>query len=117
KIIENPGKKATGSIYNLGNPDNTLSIRELAETMVAMAREYPEYRDKASKVKLVETTSGNYYGKGYQDIQHRRPDIRNTTADLGWEPKVAMRPALAQIFEAYRMEIGAAGDLLTQPAG
>ena len=115
KIIENLDKRATGKIYNLGNPENTLSIRELAETMVAMAAEYPEYRGNAKKVQLIETTSGTYYGKGYQDIQHRRPDIQNTTADLGWAPKVGMRPALAQIFEAYRQEIAAAGALLTEP--
>jgi hypothetical protein len=43
--------------------------------MLDLAKQYPEYRDSAAKVKLVETTSGEYYGKGYQDVQHRVPKI------------------------------------------
>jgi hypothetical protein len=39
-------------------------------------------------VKVLETTSGEYYGKGYQDTQHRVPKITNTMADLDWAPKV-----------------------------
>jgi hypothetical protein len=35
-------------------------------------------------VQLVETTSGAYYGKGYQDVQNRVPKIDNTMQELGW---------------------------------
>ena len=58
------------------------------------------------------TTAEAYYGKGYQDVENRTPKIDNTKTDLGWAPKVRMREALAQIFEAYRGEIQAASDLI-----
>jgi nucleoside-diphosphate-sugar epimerase len=105
KIIENQGGVATGQIYNVGNPRNNYSVRELATMMLELARGYPEYRDNAAKVKLVEVTSGDYYGKGYQDVQNRVPAIDNTMKDLGWAPKVDMATALRHIFDAYRGQL------------
>ena len=87
-------------------------MRELAEQMLKLAAEYPEYRGNASKVKLVDTTAGEYYGRGYQDVANRVPKIDNTRAELGWEPRVTMREALQQIFEAYRGQVPVAGHLL-----
>src|SRR5512144_409811 len=58
RIIDNPGGVASGKIYNIGNPRNNYSVRELAQQMLALAARYPEYRETAAKVKLVETTSG-----------------------------------------------------------
>ena len=70
--------------------------------MLELAKSIPEYRDNAKKVKLVKTTSGDYYGKGYQDVQNRVPKITNTMKDLEWKPIVKMDAALVHIFEAYR---------------
>ncbi|MFP3507962.1 bifunctional UDP-4-keto-pentose/UDP-xylose synthase, partial [Burkholderia sp. SIMBA_062] len=78
KIIENKGGAASGKIYNLGNPHNNFSVRELAHKMLELAAEFPEYADSAKQVKLVETASGAYYGNGYQDVQNRVPKIDNT---------------------------------------
>ncbi len=105
KIIENPGGVATGQIYNVGNPANNFSVRELAQMMLELAKGYPEYRDNAAKVALVEVTSGDYYGRGYQDVQNRVPAIENTRKDLGWAPKVDMPTALRNIFDAYRGQL------------
>jgi nucleoside-diphosphate-sugar epimerase len=112
RIIANEGGIASGKIYNIGNPSNNYSVRELATMMLAMAREYPEYRDSAAQVRLVETTSGDYYGQGYQDVQNRVPKIDNTRRDLDWEPRVAMNEALRQIFEAYRGHVADARQLV-----
>ena len=112
RIIANKDGCATRKIFNIGNPANNLSVRELAEQMLALAADYPEYRDNAKQVKLVETTAGEYYGKGYQDVSNRVPKIANTRSELGWEPKVAMRDALKQIFEAYRGQIAQASHLI-----
>ena len=112
RIIANKDGCATRKIFNIGNPANNLSVRELAEQMLTLAADYPEYRDNAKKVKLIDTTAGEYYGKGYQDVSNRVPKIANTCSELGWEPKVAMRDALKQIFEAYRGQIAQASDLI-----
>lgn len=112
KIIANEGGVASGKIYNIGNPANNYSVRELATMMLELAARYPEYADSAKKVRLVETTSGAYYGSGYQDVQSRVPKIENTMADLGWAPQVAMQDALARIFDAYRGQVAEARGLV-----
>ncbi len=112
KIVANEHNVATGQIYNVGNPKNNFSVRELATMMLELAKSYPEYKDAAAKVKLVETTSDVYYGKGYQDVQNRVPKIDNTMKDLDWAPKVDMRDALKGIFDAYRQELDEARHLV-----
>jgi nucleoside-diphosphate-sugar epimerase len=105
KIIENRDGAASGRIYNVGNPRNNYSVRELAQMMLDLAKSYPEYRDNAAKVKLVEVSSGEYYGAGYQDVQNRVPSIANTMEELDWAPKVDMAAALKHIFNAYRGQL------------
>jgi len=112
KIIENRNGIASGKIYNIGNPANNCSVRELAQMMLALAREYPEYRESATASAIVETTAADYYGSGYQDVQNRVPKIDNTCADLGWKPVVAMDDALRRIFDAYRHHVGDARALV-----
>ena len=112
KIIANRDGVASGKIYNIGNPANNYSVRELANMMLEMARRYPEYRASAEKVEVLETTSGEYYGKGYQDVQNRVPLIANTKAELGWAPQVLMAEALTHIFDAYRGDVAAARQLM-----
>ncbi len=112
KIIANEKNVASGQIYNIGNPRNNYSVRELASMMLELAKQYPEYKEAASKVKLIETTSGEYYGKGYQDVQNRVPKIDNTMTDLNWKPQVAMADALKGIFDHYRKELEAARQLV-----
>jgi nucleoside-diphosphate-sugar epimerase len=112
KIIANEGGVASGKIYNIGNPANNYSVRELATMMLALAAEYPEYADSAKRVELIETTSGAYYGAGYQDVQNRVPKIENTMKELGWAPTVAMADALRRIFDAYRGQVAEARGLV-----
>jgi nucleoside-diphosphate-sugar epimerase len=112
KIIANDGGIASGKIYNIGNPANNYSVRDLARMMLDLALTYPEYRDSAKVVELIETTAEAYYGKGYQDVQNRVPMIANTCADLDWKPKVTMAESLKHIFDAYRGQVGEARRLV-----
>jgi nucleoside-diphosphate-sugar epimerase len=80
--------------------------------MLKLALTYPEYRDSATCVKIVETTSTEYYGEGYQDVQNRVPMIANTCADLDWKPTVPMDEALKRIFDAYRGQVAEARQLV-----
>ncbi len=112
KIIGNEGGVASGCIFNIGNPANIYSVRELAEMMLKMAADYPEYADGAKLTKIVETSSGQFYGKGYQDVQNRTPKISDTMQTLGWAPRVGMEDALRKIFESYRQKVLEARGLL-----
>ena len=112
RIIANENGIASGKIYNVGNPLNNYSVRELAQMMLDLALTYPEYRDTAKQVELVDTTAEAYYGTGYQDVQNRVPDISNTCAELGWQPTVTMEESLKRIFDAYRGQVAEARHLV-----
>ena len=112
KIIANRAGVASGKIYNIGNPRNNISVRGLAETMVELALEYPEYRAAAKKVRIIKTTAEKYYGRGYQDMQNRVPKITNTARELGWRPRVGLRAALRHIYDAYRTRVAEAKHLV-----
>jgi nucleoside-diphosphate-sugar epimerase len=113
-ILKNPGGIASGKIYNIGNPANHWSVRQLAETMLAMAADYPEYAGAAAGSRIVETSAQEFYGTGYQDVQDRLPKIAGTVADLGWKPVVDMDQSLRAIFESYREKVAEARSLTTE---
>jgi nucleoside-diphosphate-sugar epimerase len=111
-IIANQNGIASRKIFNIGNPKNNISVRELAESMVKLALVYPEYQAAARKVKIVKTTAERYYGRGYQDVQNRVPKIDNTMRQLRWRPRVGMREALKRIYDAYRTDVAEARHLV-----
>ena len=114
KIIDNPGGIADGKIYNIGNPANLYSIRELAHMMIEIALQRPEYAPTARHTRIVEVTALDYYGKGYADIPARVPSIANTIAEIGWKPKTDMRAALSAIFDSYAHSLPSASALLSR---
>ena len=101
RIIENKDNAADSRIFNIGNPKNDMSIRELAETVVALIKTYPKYAKLAENVKLITVASGEYYGKGYQDIQTRVPSIKNAEKYLGWTPKTDFKTALRKTLDYH----------------
>jgi len=114
RIIHNPNGAASRRIYNIGNPDNQYSVRELAELMLKLARDYPEYAPSAARVKLVDVHAADYYGEGYQDIDNRVPSIEHARRELGWKPVIDLETALRRIFEAYRGDVSQAGQLVSE---
>ena len=105
RIIDNPGGIADGKIYNIGNPHNLYSIRQLAEMMLEIALSRPEYAPTARNTRLIDISALDYYGKGYADIPARLPSIKNTTAELGWTPKTDMRTALMTHLRLLRAQL------------
>jgi nucleoside-diphosphate-sugar epimerase len=101
KIIENKGGAADGQIFNIGNPHNDYSVRQLAEKLVAAVKAYPGFRGMASKTEIIAVNSNAYYGKGYQDILTRTPSIKRAKDKLGWAPKVSMDQALKLTLDFY----------------
>lgn len=102
KIIANENGIANGKIYNIGNPGNNHSIRELAEMMLELAHGYAGLAENAARVQLQDISADDYYGAGYQDVQSRVPKISNTCEELHWQPTVTMRDALKRIFDTYQ---------------
>ena len=101
RIIENKEGCADGRIFNVGNPKNDFSIRELAELLIKIVKTYPDYATLAAQTKLIEIDGAQYYGKGYQDVSARVPAIHNAKQYLGWAPKVNMETALRKTLDYY----------------
>ncbi len=112
RIIANKEGIASGKIYNIGNPHNDLSVRELAEVMLQSARSMEAYAAAAARVQLVDVSAKKYYGAGYQDVQSRVPWIANTTAELGWTPSIDMSVAVRRVLESYQANLSAASALV-----
>lgn len=108
KIIENKKGIASGKIYNIGNPKNNHSIRDIALAMLALAPSYPHFRARVQDVRIVDIPAKKHYGEGYQDMINRTPYIKNTERDLDWKPKVGLREALKRTYAAYEEELSAA---------
>jgi UDP-4-amino-4-deoxy-L-arabinose formyltransferase/UDP-glucuronic acid dehydrogenase (UDP-4-keto-hexauronic acid decarboxylating) len=108
RIIENKNNACEKGIFNIGNPDNEASIKELAEMVVKVFDEHP-LRDRFPKFAGYQVTkSDDYYGKGYQDVTHRKPSIRKAKELLGWEPKVSMLDSVRTTMDFFIRE--AAGE-------
>jgi nucleoside-diphosphate-sugar epimerase len=112
RIIANKDGVASGKIYNIGNPHNDLSVRQLAEIMLKSALSMQAYSAAAARVELVEVSAKKYYGAGYQDVQSRVPWIANTTAELGWTPSIDMSVAVRRVLESYQANLSAASALV-----
>ncbi|MCA8979522.1 MAG: bifunctional UDP-4-amino-4-deoxy-L-arabinose formyltransferase/UDP-glucuronic acid oxidase ArnA [Planctomycetes bacterium] len=107
RIIENKGNRCDGKIINIGNPDDEFSIRELAERVVEEFEKHPLRDQFPPFAGFREVESGVYYGKGYQDVQHRRPSIRNAKRYIDWEPKVGFGESVAVTLDFFlRQELG-----------
>jgi len=101
KILVNEGGKADGEIFNIGNPVANLSIRELADKLIAAVATYPKFAKAARNARIVKVTSEQYYGKGYQDITTRVPSIQKASEILGWKPKTSFETGLRKTLDYY----------------
>lgn len=101
KIIANNNHCADKQIFNIGNPQNNFSIAELAELVVTHMRALPKTAELAQKVKIINTSSQNYYGSGYQDVSARVPAITHAQKHLAWEPTTDMDTAIRKTLEYY----------------
>src|SRR5215472_2059927 len=105
-ILENNDGCASRRIFNIGNPGNCISIRDLAQRTIRIAQEFPVLRDNARATEIVDVSAGEYYGKYYQDIQVRVPNIEAARRDLGWTPSTDMDTAIRRTIEFYVKQEG-----------
>ena len=101
RIIENEGGRCDGKIFNIGNPDGEASIRELAELLLAKFERHP-LRDRFPPFAGIrDVESASHYGKGYQDVTHRRPSIKNATRTLGWKPVIPLADSIERTLDWF----------------
>lgn len=101
RIIENRDGRCDGEIINIGNPENEASIKELAEMLLESFEQHPLRHRFPPFAGFRDVESSSYYGKGYQDVEHRKPSIRNAKRCLHWEPTVAMRQTVDETLDFF----------------
>lgn len=85
-----------GKIFNVGNPWNNLSVRDVAVLLIDRLKERNIIQNAEIKVK----SSGDFYGAGYQDVSNRVPSINAIGNDLGWAPKYTFSDSLENILDS-----------------
>ncbi|MEI7283685.1 bifunctional UDP-4-amino-4-deoxy-L-arabinose formyltransferase/UDP-glucuronic acid oxidase ArnA [Pectobacterium carotovorum] len=101
RIIENRNGQCDGQIINIGNPHNEASIRELGEMLLTSFNAHPLRDCFPPFAGFIDVESSSYYGKGYQDVAHRTPSIRNAKRLLAWEPTVKMEQTVAETLDYF----------------
>lgn len=109
RIIENRNGVCDGQIINIGNPDNEASIAQLAEMLLKSFDKHP-LRDRFPPFAgFREVESSTYYGKGYQDVEHRKPSIRNAERLLKWHPTIDMEDTVAETLDFFLKTVDQTG--------
>ena len=114
RIIENSGGTCDGQIINIGNPANEASIRELAELLVRKFDAHPLRAKFPPFAGYREIESGNYYGPGYQDVQHRNPSIRNAKRLVNWTPTIGLEQSIEKTLDFFLQDAIQSGNFRLQ---
>ena len=100
RIVENPGGVCDRQIFNVGSPQNEISIRGLAELMREIyGRLFGA--PGAPRSALVDVPAADFYGEGYEDSDRRIPDIAKARTLLGWEPRWGLREMFEKTMAYY----------------
>jgi UDP-4-amino-4-deoxy-L-arabinose formyltransferase/UDP-glucuronic acid dehydrogenase (UDP-4-keto-hexauronic acid decarboxylating) len=110
RIIENKDGVCNGQIINIGNPDNEASIKDLAEMLVAKFEQHPMRSKFPPFAGFHETESRSYYGNGYQDVEHRKPSIRNAQRLVKWTPTIGLEQSVERTLDFFLREADRSGE-------
>jgi len=107
RIIHDEKENCNHEIINIGNPDNEASIKELARILVEKFDKHPLRHHFPSFAGVAEIESRSFYGKGYEDVQHRKPKIDNAKRLLDWEPGIQMEQSIEETLDFFlRQAVG-----------
>jgi nucleoside-diphosphate-sugar epimerase len=87
---------SNGKIFNIGNPWNNLSVRDVAVLLIDRLKN----RGIVDTVDIKVKSSGDFYGAGYQDVSNRVPSINAIGNALGWTPKYGFTDSLENILDS-----------------
>jgi UDP-apiose/xylose synthase len=98
-MIDQP-EKSLNHFYNIGNPANEVSMRQLAEALRdAFVRVTGQARFAEHPIE--EIGARDFYGEGYEDCDRRIMDISAESARLGWKPRVGLEALLDETVAWY----------------
>lgn len=98
-VLSKP-EKAQNQIFNVGSPQNEVTIAELAVMMRSCYADItglPSYREHP--IERVEAEE--FYGPGYEDCDRRMPTIAKAKELLGWTPRIGLPELLHETMTYY----------------
>lgn len=104
RIIENRDERCNGQIINIGNPDNEASIRQLGEELLRQFEAHPLRGNFPPFAGFRAVESQSFYGKGYQDVSHRKPSIDNARRLIDWEPSIELSATIGKTLDFFLRE-------------
>jgi UDP-4-amino-4-deoxy-L-arabinose formyltransferase/UDP-glucuronic acid dehydrogenase (UDP-4-keto-hexauronic acid decarboxylating) len=104
RIIENRGGACNGQIINIGNPDNEASIRQLGEQLLRQFEAHPLRSNFPPFAGFREVENQSFYGKGYQDVSHRKPNIENARRLIDWKPTIELSETIGNTLDFFLRE-------------
>ncbi len=107
-MLEMP-KAAKNYIFNLGNPDNEVTVRELAELMRRLYAEIA-HDDSYLEHPIVDVPAESFYGPGYEDCDRRMPSIEQVKRQLGWSPVKTLERTMRETMTAYHLDYAVAAE-------
>lgn len=87
--------RAVGEAFNIGNPNNKITINALAKKAKAMTH---------SRSAIKHISYAKAYDSGFEDMRHREPDISKLKSATGFRPSVGMDDMLTGIIEYIKKE-------------
>jgi len=82
----------------------------LAEMLVAKFEKHPLRSKFPPFAGLREVESGSYYGEGYQDVQYRKPSIRNARRLVNWTPTIGLEKSIDDTLDFFLQEAIKSGE-------
>lgn len=89
-ILLSKSKKAIGEAFNIGNPDNKVTINALAKKIKLLV---------GSKSRIWHIPYERAYDKGFEDMRHREPDIGKLRRLTGFSPRISIDDMLGRIID------------------
>ena len=83
--IEN--EKSIGNVYNIGNPEGTVTILHLAKLIIDICKSDSDIE---------------FIPKNYTDVELRIPSIEKARKELGFSPKIDLKEGILKTIEWYK---------------
>ncbi len=87
---------AYGEVFNIGNPQGTITINELAKLIKRLTK---------SESKIIHIPYQKAYREGFVDMERRVPDIGKIQSQINFSPRVNLQEALLKIIKGSGLNI------------
>lgn len=103
---------AIGQVFNIGSTQE-ITILDLAHRVLKIVDEQTNImtqgtenkvtlQNNAKEERIVFIPYDQAYEKGFEDMRHRKPDIKKIKDFIGWEPKIGLDETLQQVVASMK---------------